>query len=439
MRTTLPIPANLARVATDPTGILDDLEWRGLIADATDRAALAQQLADGQVTLYAGFDPTGDSLHVGHFLPLLSLRRFQLAGHRPIALVGGVTGMVGDPGGRSSERNLLTNDQVAANVAGIRGQIERLLTPVDGAPEPIVTDNADWLGPLRMVDFLRDVGKHFTVNYMLAKESVASRLDGEGISFTEFSYMLLQAFDYQVLHDRYGCTLQIGGSDQWGNITAGIELIRRTRGAQAHGLTLPLVTSATGEKFGKSVAGAVWLDPAKTSPYAFYQYWLNVDDRDAVPYLKIFTFLSHDEIDALAAAHAERPQARAAQRALAVELTRLVHGDAELAAVQRATEVLFGSGDVAALPEELLLAALGEVPAVSYADPTGLTLAHLLHGLGLAASISEARRLVSQGGVRVNGARAADADWKPAAADLLHGRYLVVRSGKRNYGLVTAG
>jgi tyrosyl-tRNA synthetase len=415
--------------------ILADLEWRGLVAQTTEPTALRAALAAGPVTVYAGFDPTADSLHVGNLVPMLTLRRFQNAGHHAIALAGGATGMIGDPGGRANERSLNDADTVAAWTERIRGQLGRLVDLDAGRLE----NNYAWTAGVSAIDFLRDVGKHFTVNYMLAKESVASRLDGEGISFTEFSYMLLQAFDYQVLHDRYGCTLQVGGSDQWGNITAGIELIRRTRGAQAHGLTLPLVTSATGEKFGKSVAGAVWLDPAKTSPYAFYQYWLNVDDRDAVPYLKIFTFLSHDEIDALGAAHAERPQARAAQRALAVELTRLVHGDAELAAVQRATEVLFGSGDVAALPEELLLAALGEVPAVSYADPTGLTLAHLLHGLGLAASISEARRLVAQGGVRVNGARAADADWRPAAADLLHGRYLVVRSGKRNYGLVTAG
>jgi tyrosyl-tRNA synthetase len=415
--------------------ILADLEWRGLIAQQTEPTALRAALAAGPVTVYAGFDPTADSLHVGSLVPMLTLRRFQNAGHHAIALAGGATGMIGDPGGRANERSLNDAETVAAWTERIRGQLGRLVDLDAGRLE----NNYAWTAGVSAIDFLRDVGKHFTVNYMLAKESVASRLDGEGISFTEFSYMLLQAFDYQVLHDRYGCTLQIGGSDQWGNITAGIELIRRTRGAQAHGLTLPLVTSATGEKFGKSVAGAVWLDPVKTSPYAFYQYWLNVDDRDAVPYLKIFTFLSHDEIDALAAAHAERPQARAAQRALAVELTRLVHGDAELVAVQRATEVLFGSGDVAALPEELLLAALGEVPAVSYADPTGLTLAHLLHGLGLAASISEARRLVSQGGVRVNGARAEDADWRPAAADLLHGRYLVVRSGKRNYGLVTAG
>jgi tyrosyl-tRNA synthetase len=292
---------------------------------------------------------------------------------------------------------------------------------------------------LSTIDFLRDVGKHFTVNYMLAKESVSSRLGGDGISFTEFSYMLLQSYDFRVLYDRHGCTLQVGGSDQWGNITAGIELIRRTRGAAAHGLTLPLVTNSSGEKFGKSVAGAVWLDPAKTSPYAFYQYWLNTDDRDAVRYLKLFTFLSREEIEALEAESAERPQARAAQRRLAEEVTRLVHGDEQLAAAQRAAEVLFGSGDVASLSEPLLADALSEVPHLTL-PPTDLpALPALLVSLGLAKSNSDARGRVAQGGVYVNGVRASDPEWRPEPADLLHGRYLVLRSGKRNYGLVTAG
>jgi tyrosyl-tRNA synthetase len=414
--------------------ILDDLEWRGLVAQTTEPTALRAALAAGPVTVYAGFDPTADSLHVGSLVPMLTLRRFQNAGHHAIALAGGATGMIGDPGGRASERSLNDAETVAAWTERIRGQLGRLVDLDAGRLE----DNYAWTAGVSAIEFLRDVGKHFTVNYMLAKESVSSRLSGEGISFTEFSYMLLQAFDYQVLYDRYGCALQIGGSDQWGNITAGIELIRRTRGAQAHGLTLPLVTSATGEKFGKSVAGAVWLDPAKTSPYAFYQYWVNVDDRDAVPYLKIFTFLSHEAIDALDEAQREAPHARPAQRALAAELTRLVHGDAELAAAQQATEVLFGSGDVASLSPELLDQALAEVPRTSAPRDAVPALPRLLTDLRLAASLSAARGRITQGGVYVNGTRVTDPDWAPAATDLLHGRYLVVRSGKRNYGLVTA-
>jgi tyrosyl-tRNA synthetase len=417
-----------------PTDILADLEWRGLIAQTTEPDALRAALAAGPVTVYAGFDPTADSLHVGSLVPMLTLRRFQYAGHRAIALAGGATGMIGDPGGRASERTLNDAETVAAWTERIRGQLGRLVDLDEG----LLENNYEWTAGVSAIDFLRDVGKHFTVNYMLAKESVSARLEGPGISFTEFAYMLLQAFDYQVLHDRHGCTLQIGGSDQYGNIVAGIELIRRTRGATVHGLTLPLITSATGEKFGKSVAGAVWLDPAKTSPYAFYQYWLNVDDRDAVPYLKIFTFLTHEEIDALAAEQAEKPQARAAQRALAAEMTRLVHGDAELASVRRASEVLFGSGDVASLPPELLDQALAEVPRTTVPRDALPALPALLVSLGLASSNSDARGRVGQGGVYVNGARADQPDWQPAPADLLHGRYLVLRSGKRNYGLVTA-
>jgi tyrosyl-tRNA synthetase len=418
-----------------PTDILDDLEWRGLIAQQTDPDALRAALAAGPVTVYAGFDPTADSLHVGSLVPMLTLRRFQNAGHRAIALAGGATGMIGDPGGRATERSLHDAETVHAWTDRIRGQLGRLVDLDEG----LLLNNYDWTVDLSTIDFLRDVGKHFTVNYMLAKESVSSRLGGDGISFTEFSYMLLQSYDFRVLYDRHGCTLQVGGSDQWGNITAGIELIRRTRGATPYGLTLPLVTNANGEKFGKSVAGAVWLDPAKTSPYAFYQYWLNTDDRDAVRYLKLFTFLSREEIEALEAESAERPQARIAQRRLAEEVTRLVHGDEQLAGAQRAAEVLFGSGDVAALPEPLLADALSEVPHLTV-PPTDLpALPALLVSLGLAKSNSDARGRVAQGGVYVNGVRAADPDWRPEPGDLLHGRYLVLRSGKRNYGLVTAG
>ena len=417
-----------------PSDILADLEWRGLIAQTTEPGALRAMLAAGPVTLYAGFDPTADSLHVGSLVPLLTLRRFQDAGHRAIALAGGATGMIGDPGGRADERSLNDAETVAAWTERIHGQLGRLVDLDAG----ILENNYEWTAGVSALDFLRDVGKHFTVNYMLAKESVSARLEGAGISFTEFSYMLLQAFDYQVLYDRHGCVLQVGGSDQWGNIVAGIELIRRTRGATVHGVTLPLITTSTGEKFGKSVGNAVWLDPAKTTPYAFYQYWRNVDDRDAVPYLKIFTFLSHEEIDALAAELAEKPQARAAQRALADEMTRMVHGPEELAAVQRASEVLFGSGDVASLAPGLLADALAEAPSSTVARDALPALPQLLLALGLAASLSAARRLVAQGGVSVNGVRAEEPDWQPGPDDLLHGRYLVLRSGKRNYGLVTA-
>ncbi|HEX8003603.1 MAG TPA: tyrosine--tRNA ligase [Mycobacteriales bacterium] len=415
--------------------ILDDLEWRGLVAQTTEPDALRAALAAGPVTVYAGFDPTADSLHVGNLVPLLTLRRFQNAGHRAIALAGGATGLIGDPGGRATERSLNDAETVAAWTERIRGQLGRLVDLDAG----VLTNNYEWTAGVSALDFLRDVGKHFTVNYMIAKESVSSRLNAEGISFTEFSYMLLQAFDYQVLFDRYGCTLQVGGSDQWGNITAGIELIRRTRGATAHAITLPLVTKANGEKFGKSVAGAVWLDPAKTSPYAFFQFWLNVDDADAVRFLKIFTFLDRPDIEKLAAEQAERPQARPAQRALAAELTRMVHGEEALATARHASEALF-SGDVTALPEDLLLEVLREVPnvAVPAADhPDHPDLRGLLQRLGFASSGSAASRLLADGAVLVNAAVVTDPAWRPAPADLLHGRFLVLRAGKKRYGLVT--
>ena len=417
-----------------PTDILADLEWRGLIAQSTEPTALRAALDAGPVTVYAGFDPTADSLHVGNLVPLLTLRRFQRAGHRAIALAGGATGMIGDPGGRTSERSLNDAETVTAWTERIRGQLGRLVDLDAG----VLENNYSWTEGMSAIDFLRDVGKHFTVNYMLAKEAVSSRLAGDGISFTEFSYMLLQAMDFRVLYDRYGCTLQVGGSDQWGNITAGIELLRRTRDVGAHGLTLPLITKSNGEKFGKSAAGAVWLDQAKTSPYAFFQFWLNVDDADALRFLRIFTFLDRPAIEALEAAHAERPQARPAQRALAEEMTRMVHGDEALAAVRNASEVLFGSGDVRSLPPELLAEALAEAPSVPVPRDALPALPQLLVSLGLAKSLSDARGRVEQGGVYVNGARAEDANWQPGAADLLHGRFLVLRSGKRNYGLVRA-
>jgi tyrosyl-tRNA synthetase len=414
--------------------ILDDLQWRGLVQQHTDLDALRAHLAAAPVTVYAGFDPTADSLHVGSLVPLLTLRRFQDAGHKAIALAGGATGMIGDPGGRSSERSLNDAETVDAWTERIRGQLARIVDLDAG----LLENNYEWTAGMSAIDFLRDVGKHFTVNYMLAKESVSTRLAGEGISFTEFSYMLLQSLDFQVLYDRHGCTLQIGGSDQWGNITAGIELLRRTRGVTAHAVTLPLITKSDGEKFGKSVAGAVWLDPAKTSPYAFYQFWLGVDDADATRFLRIFTFLDRAAIEAIEKEHAERPQARPAQRALAEHMTAMIHGEETLGAVRHASEVLFGSGDVASVDPGLLADALAEAPSATVPRTALPALPALLVELGLAKSLSDARGRVSQGGVYVNGARAGDPNWQPSEADLLHGRYLVLRSGKRHYGLVRA-
>jgi tyrosyl-tRNA synthetase len=445
MRSTLPSAANLARVAHDAGDILDDLDWRGLVADVTDRDALAAALAKGQVTLYAGFDPTGDSLHVGHFLPLLSLRRFQLAGHRPIALVGGVTGMVGDPGGRSSERNLLSEQQVHANVAGIRAQIERLLTPVDGAPEPIVTDNAEWLGPLRLVEFLRDVGKHFTVNYMLAKESVSSRMAGDnGISYTEFSYMLLQAADFRQLYDDHGCTLQIGGSDQWGNITAGTELIRRSRRSgdgspDVFALTFPLLLKTDGTKFGKSASGQqIWLDPERTSPYELYQYFLNTADADVSALLRRITLLPREEIEGLERATAERPHAREAQRALARWLTTFLHGPEATQKVEQVSAALFGGGDLRAADPSFVDAALAGAPSVTVGAEQ-LSWAQLAVTAGLEKGLGAVRRTVGEGGLYVNNERIEDADATPADGDWLHGSLLLLRRGKRTYVVVRRG
>jgi tyrosyl-tRNA synthetase len=419
------------------TDILDELGWRGLIAQTTDAESLRKALADDPLTLYAGFDPTGPSLHVGHLIPLLTLRRFQLAGHRPIALSGGATGLIGDPSGRSAERSLVERDVVAGWRDRIRGQLERFL---DFSPVPsgaLLADNLEWTAPLSAIDFLRDVGKHFSVNQMLQKESVSARLEA-GISFTEFSYMILQSFDYLELYRRHDCRLQIGGNDQWGNITAGLDLIRRVERAEAHGLTVPLMTSASGAKFGKSTGGgSLWLDSELTSPYAFYQYWVNTDDRDVVPYLRFFTFLPQDEIDALAEATASRPAAREAQRRLAAELTTLVHGRAETERVIAASRALFGQGDLAALDPATLGSALLEAPHVVL-DRTNLDdgrlppLVQLLVDTGLCPSRSAARRTIAEGGAYVNNERVQDEDAAPSAADLLHGRWLVLRRGKRN-------
>ena len=417
--------------------VLDELTWRGLVAHSTDLDALRAELAAGPVTLYYGCDPTAPSLHVGNLVGLIVLRWFQEAGHRPIALAGGATGFIGDPGGRSSERNLMTAAEVEANVERIGKQLAHFVDLSEG--KGLLVNNIEWTAGLSVIDFLRDIGKHFPVNVMLGKETVKARLESGGISYTEFSYMLLQSLDYLELFRREGCRLQVGGSDQWGNLTSGLDLIRRVEGEHVHALSWPLVTSATGEKFGKSTGGgSLWLDPELTSPYAFYQYWINVDDRDAGPYLRLFTFLSRAEIEELEQATAQRPQARAAQRRLAQELTTLVHGALETERVEAASRALFGQGELGDLDAGTLAAALAETPSarVEGALPS---VADLLAMTGLDASKSAGRRTVTEGGAYVNNRRMSDPDEVPGAEELLHGRWLVLRKGKRNVAGVEVG
>jgi tyrosyl-tRNA synthetase len=414
--------------------LLDDLEARGLLHDSTDRAALAARLAEGPVTLYYGCDPTADSLHIGNLIGLLVLRRFADAGHRPIALAGGATGMVGDPSGRSEERNLLDEDTLRANVASIEEQIERVL----GTGFTMV-DNYDWTRELSVLDFLREVGKHATVNQMVARESVKARMASErGISFTEFSYMLLQANDYRWLHDNEGCELQIGGSDQWGNILSGVDLIRRASGDVAHALCWPLLTAPDGTKLGKTTGARIWLSAERTSPYVLFQHWMGTDDRQVGEFLAKFTLLPLDEIAAVVAEHDAAPHRRIGQRRLAVEATTLVHGPEAAGAAQAAAEVLFGGAidDVPAATFEVVAA---EVPTAEVArarlEADG-DLATLLAEIGATASRSEAQRLLKQGGIRVNGSQAAPGA-TVAVDDLRHGRYLLLRRGKADYWLVT--
>jgi tyrosyl-tRNA synthetase len=410
--------------------ILDELAWRGLVAQSTDIDALRDDLRHGPLTLYCGFDPTAESLHAGNLLQLVTLRRFQLAGHRPIVLAGGATGLIGDPSGRSSEREFVTKQEVASRLERIRPQLERFVDISGGSA--LLVNNLDWTEGLSALDFLREIGKHFSVNVMLARESVSARLEGGGISYTEFSYMLLQAFDYLELYRRHGCRLQTGGSDQWGNIVAGLDLIRRVEGGSAHALTTPLVTSATGEKFGKSTGGGrLWLDPRLTSPYAFYQYWINVDDRDCGSYLRYFTFLSEPEIGELDRATAERPAAREAQRRLAEELTTLVHGKDECARAIAASRALFGQGELAELDPATLAAALTEAPHEQVAGELP-SVVELLALTGLCASRSAARRTVEEGGAYLNNRKVADIEAVPDESDLLHGRWLVLRRGRRS-------
>ncbi|MBP1821462.1 tyrosine--tRNA ligase [Mycobacterium sp. OAE908] len=414
------------------TSILDELEWRGLIAQSTDRDVLAAELESGPVTVYSGFDPTAPSLHAGHLIPLLTLRRFQQAGHRPIVLAGGATGMIGDPR-ETGERTLNTADTVAEWADRIRGQLERFVDFDDSPTGAIVQDNLSWTSELSAIEFLRDLGKHFSVNVMLDRETVRRRLEGDGISYTEFSYMLLQANDYVELHRRYGCSLQVGGSDQWGNIIAGVRLVRQIAGATVHALTTPLVTDSEGKKFGKSTGGgSLWLDPDMTSPYAWYQYFINTADADVIRYLRWFTFLSQDELADLEQATQERAHERAAQRRLARELTNLVHGEAATEGVEHASQALFGRGELAQLDEPTLAAALREASVAELKPGGPETITDLLVASGLSNSKGAARRTISEGGAYVNNARIDSEEWVPQPSDFLHGRWLVLRRGKRN-------
>ena len=419
--------------------LLDDLDRRGLVHDTTDRAALAARLAEGPITLYYGCDPTAPSLHVGNLIGLLLLRRFQEAGHRPVALAGGATGMVGDPSGRSEERNLLDDDVLTANVAAIKAQMARIVD-LD-APGAALVDNRDWTRDRTLLDFLRDVGKHVTVNQMLARESVKARLASEqGISFTEFTYMLLQAHDYLWLHDHLECELQIGGSDQWGNILSGVDLVRRVRGRAVHALCWPLLLAADGSKLGKTTGARIWLDPDRTSPYAFFQHWMQTDDADLRRMLAQLTLLPVDEVDALVAAHEEAPGRRTGQRALAEAVTTLVHGEAEARAAAEAADVLFG-GDPRQASAAALAAVTAEVPTATLepgeALADGVPLAPVLVRCGLSASLSEARRQLAQAGVTVNGEKAPE-DRRLGPEDLLHGRWILLRRGKKDWAIVDA-
>ena len=418
--------------------ILDELGWRGLIAQSTDLDALAAEAQRGPMTVYAGFDPTAPSLHAGHLVPLLALRRFQQAGHRPIVLAGGATGMIGDPRD-IGERSLNEADTVADWTERIRGQLERFVDFSDAgasqasATGAIVENNLEWTSAMSAIEFLRDLGKHFSVNVMLDRDTIRRRLDGEGISYTEFSYMLLQANDYVELHRRHGCALQIGGSDQWGNIIAGVRLVRQKLGATVHALTVPLVTATDGTKFGKSTGGgSLWLDPQLTSPYAWYQYFVNTADADVIRYLRWFTFLSADELAELEQSTTERPQQRAAQRRLARQLTVLLHGEMATEAVEHASRALFGQGDLDRLDEATLAAALREasVAELKPGSPDGII--DLLVATGLSASKGAARRTIGEGGVSVNNIRVDSDEWAPQASDFLYGRWLVLRRGKRN-------
>ena len=414
--------------------LIDELRWRGLVYQETEGVAAA--LSEAPLTAYVGFDPTAPSLHVGNLVPVMALVHLQRHGHRPIVLVGGGTGLIGDPSGKANERPLSDTATVEENTRRIRAQLERFVR-LDGPNRGVVHDNAEWLVPLRAVDFMRDIGKHFTVNYMIAKESVKARLE-TGISFTEFAYMLLQAYDFLRLNELEGATLQMGGSDQWGNIVAGVELIRRSTGRDAHGLTVPLVTTAAGTKFGKTEAGAVWLDPERTSPYQFYQFWIQTDDRDVGRYLRFFSLLDRAQIEDLDERVKSAPQKREAQQALATDMTARVHGEAAARTAAEMSGLLFGSTEAGSLSKAALEALRNEVPYVEIPAGAALDVVELLVTSKLAASKGAARRLLDQGGVYVNGQRVGEDRTVPAES-LLHGRYLLLRKGSRDYALLGTG
>jgi tyrosyl-tRNA synthetase len=422
--------------------ILEDLKWRGLVADCTDFDALQERLASSPTALYCGFDPTADSLHVGNLVPLFALRRFQMAGHHPIALAGGATGMIGDPSGRASERQLLTPDLVQHNISCIKGQLSKFLDfEVQANPARLV-NNADWFAPITFLDFLRDVGKHFTINWMIAKESVRARMEDRdnGISYTEFSYMLLQGYDFYHLRKNFNCELQVGATDQWGNITAGTELCRRKLNANAWGLVFPLLTKSDGTKYGKSASGAVYLDPKRTSPYRFYQFFMQAEDADVVKLLKVLTFLPQEEIQRLEAELQANPGARSAQKSLARELTVLVHGQGAFADAQKASEIMFGGG-LDGITEELFKDVVGEIPTFPIEkakfEAAGTAVTELLVQSKLAPSKGQARKDIEAGGIYLNNIRLTEPNKAATLNDLLFGKYLLLRKGKRNYAVLS--
>ena len=416
--------------------LLDDLKWRGLFSQSTDEEALREAMKK-PLTLYIGFDPTAPSLHVGNLVVLLALRRFQLAGHNPIALVGGATGLIGDPSGKSEERTLNTSDVVEQWVGRIKDQVSKFLDFKASPNAAIVVNNLDWTSPLSAIEFMRDIGKHFSVNQMLSKDSVSSRLESGGISYTEFSYQVLQSFDFLELYRRNKCTLQLGGSDQWGNIVGGLDLIRRVEGGSGHALTIPLLAKADGTKFGKTAGGSIWLDPSMTSPYAFFQYWLNTDDKDVINFLKVFSFKSREEIESLEKTHLENPGAREAHRALARELTSLVHSQDICDRVEAAARALFGQGELSELDEATLSSALAELPRTTVKSGEVVpTWVDLLAATGVVDSKSAARRIVKEGGAYLNNIKVLAEDFAPSKTDFLCGKYAVLRKGKRDLAAV---
>ncbi len=424
--------------------IIDELSWRGLIAISTDLDELRMALNSGPVTLYGGFDPTAAGLHIGNLVLLVTLRRLQLAGHRPIGLVGGATGLIGDPSGKSAERALNPADLVADWVERIRGEVSRFLDFDAGESSALIVSNLDWTGPMSALEFLRDIGKHFPVNRMLDRESVKARLEAGGISYTEFSYQLLQALDFLELYRRYGCTAQLGGSDQWGNLVAGVDLIRRVEGASVHALATPLITKPDGTKYGKTEGGAVWISADLMRPYAFYQFWLNVSDAEVPNLLRVFSFKSREEIEDLSRQSVEHPAARAGQRALAEELTTLVHGEEETRRAKAASQALFGQGELSELDQRTLASAVAElrphqIPGHGGVASTTVNLppvANLMAAAGTAPTVSAARRVIAEGGAYLNNHRITDVNKVPTAEDLLYGRYLILRRGKRTLGAV---